>query len=106
MEDVMLIRAIAICSGLLVIMPAVAQAPTPTPEGTPAPNTPAPPFAENDDSRYSFHRVQDGYLRLDVRTGQVALCSRRQVGWACQVLPDDRIVLESEIAGAAPRAIG
>jgi hypothetical protein len=41
--------------------------------------------------------VQDGYLRLDIRTGQVALCSRRQVGWACQVLPDDRVVLESEI---------
>jgi hypothetical protein len=36
-------------------------------------------------------------LRLDSRTGQVALCSRRQVGWACQLVPDDRIVLDSEI---------
>jgi hypothetical protein len=56
-----------------------------------------PPPAESEDPRYSFNRVENGYLRLDIRTGQVSLCSRRQVGWACQVLPDDRAVLEAEI---------
>ena len=105
----MLIRAIAICIGLVAAVPASAQSAPPASQPTPppasstipepaAPLTPPPPPSEGDDSRYTFNRVQDGYLRLDVRTGQVALCSRRQIGWACQVLPDDRIVLESEIA--------
>ena len=33
---------------------------------------------------FSFHGSQDGFLRLDTRTGQVSLCSRRTVGWACR----------------------
>ena len=95
----MSVRAIAICIGLLAVAPALAQTTPSTPE-PPAPSvTPpaVPPPAEGDDGRYSFNRVEDGYLRLDTRTGQVSLCGRRQVGWACQVIPDDRIVLESEI---------
>ena len=32
---------------------------------------------ENEDSRYSFHRVDDGYLRLDGRSGQVSFCTRK-----------------------------
>src|SRR5262249_15125266 len=36
-----------------------------------------------EDNRYQFSRVEDGYLRLDVRNGQVSQCSRRGVGWAC-----------------------
>ena len=53
---------------------------------------------ETEDARYSFHRVDDGYLRLDVRSGQVSLCSRRAVGWACHPIPDERAALEGEIA--------
>jgi hypothetical protein len=53
---------------------------------------------ESEDGRYSFHRTDDGYLRLDVRTGQVALCTRRSFGWACQAVPDERNALEAEIA--------
>jgi len=92
----MFIRAIALCIGLLAVVPASAQTVSPAPEPMAPPSAGLPP-AESEDPRYSFNRVQDGYLRLDIRTGQVALCSRRQVGWACQLLPDDRIVLESEI---------
>jgi hypothetical protein len=54
--------------------------------------------AENEDSRYSFNRADDGYLRLDGRTGQVSICTRRPVGWACQAVPDERAALEAEIA--------
>jgi hypothetical protein len=51
------------------------------------------------DGRYSFHRAEDGYLRLDERTGQVALCTRRTTaGWVCQTVPDDRLAFEAEIA--------
>jgi hypothetical protein len=52
---------------------------------------------EYEDSRYSFTRTDEGYLRLDGRTGQVSLCTRRPVGWACQVVPDERLALEAEI---------
>jgi hypothetical protein len=54
--------------------------------------------AENEDSRYTFNRADDGYLRLDGRTGQVSMCTRRPVGWACQAVPDERTALEAEIA--------
>lgn len=54
-----------------------------------------PPAAE---ARYSFHKVADGFLRLDKQTGEVALCSQQAVGWACLTAPEDRAVLENEIA--------
>lgn len=53
---------------------------------------------ENEDGRYTFSRADDGYLRLDGRTGQVSLCTRRTVGWACQTVADERTTLEVEIA--------
>lgn len=49
-------------------------------------------------SRYSFNRVDDGFLRLDNTSGQVAFCSPHAIGWACQVVPEDRVALEKEIA--------
>jgi hypothetical protein len=55
------------------------------------------PRSESDETRFSFHRADDGYLRLDGRTGQVSACTRRPVGWICQTVPDERTVLESEI---------
>jgi hypothetical protein len=46
------------------------------------------PPAESDDTRYTFNKTDEGYLRLDGRTGQVSICARRVVGWACQAVPD------------------
>ena len=48
-------------------------------------------------SRYTFNRVNDGFLRLDNTSGQIAFCSPNSVGWACQVVPEDRAALEKEI---------
>ena len=53
---------------------------------------------ENSDGRFTFSRMNDSYVRLDNRTGQVSLCSKRTVGWTCQLAPEDRGVLENEIA--------
>jgi hypothetical protein len=53
--------------------------------------------APTDESRYSFYRVQDGFVRLDSRTGQVAQCGWAASGWSCQVAPNERSALESEI---------
>ena len=53
---------------------------------------------EPGEGRFSFNRVNDGFLRLDTRTGQVSFCSKRSVGWTCQLAPEDRGALENEIA--------
>src|SRR5215471_6214433 len=63
----------------------------------------APALAEgempdSEHGRYTFNKVADGFLRLDTQTGQVSVCSQRTVGFACQTVPDDRTVLENEIA--------
>lgn len=52
---------------------------------------------DSENGRYSFNRVEDGYLRLDQRTGQVSLCARRSMGWSCHPVPDERTALEEEI---------
>ena len=76
---VRLVPALAI-AGALVASLAYAQAP------------------ETEDNRYQFNRVEDGYLGLDLKTGQVSLCSRRPVGWACATVADDRAAFDGEIA--------
>jgi hypothetical protein len=63
----------------------------------------APAFADdatpdNNGARYTFNKIGDGFVRLDKQTGEVALCNQRTVGWTCQAAPDDRVVLENEIA--------
>ncbi|MET0278045.1 MAG: hypothetical protein ABW198_06880 [Pseudorhodoplanes sp.] len=73
---------IVVASALMFLaLPAAAQNGTPDSEG----------------GRYSFTRVDDGYLRLDQQNGQVSLCTRRSVGWACYPVPDERTALEEEI---------
>jgi hypothetical protein len=57
-----------------------------------------PSAPEGGDSRFTFNRADDGYLRLDGRTGQVSMCNRRSSGWQCQLVPDERLALEAEIA--------
>jgi hypothetical protein len=50
------------------------------------------------DKRFTYHHIDDGYLRLDLRTGEVATCRQREAGWTCTLAPEERAVLESEIA--------
>lgn len=58
--------------------------------------TPATPSAP--DARWSFKRVDDGFVRLDGKTGQVAHCTPVHAGWACQAVPEDRAALEKQVA--------
>jgi hypothetical protein len=53
---------------------------------------------DTDGGRYIFSKQADGFVRLDTQTGAVSLCSQRTVGWACEAAPEDRAVLENEIA--------
>ena len=53
---------------------------------------------ESENGRYTFNQVADGVLRLDTRTGQVSLCAKKDAGFACNTVPDERTALENEIA--------
>jgi hypothetical protein len=57
-----------------------------------------PSSPEGGDARFTFHRADDGYLRLDGRSGQISMCNRRASGWQCQLVPDERTALEAEIS--------
>jgi len=81
---------IVISKGFAIVIAALALTATACAEDA------VPPDA--DEARYSFHKVDEGFLRLDLQTGQVALCGRQTVGWACVAVADDRAVLENEIA--------
>lgn len=65
------------------------------PAASPATAQTAP---DSENGRFSFSRTEDGYLRLDSRSGQVSVCTRKPVGWACHPVPDERTALEGEIA--------
>ena len=58
----------------------------------------AQPAPDSENGRYTFSAVPDGTLRLDTRTGAVSVCARKDAGWACTVVPDERQALENEIA--------
>jgi hypothetical protein len=62
------------------------------------PATPQGAQPENEDSRFTFFRANDGFLRLDGRNGQVSTCTKRPAGWVCEVLPEERAAFEAEIA--------
>lgn len=50
-------------------------------------------------NHFSFVRVDDGFLRFDLETGQVAYCNARKEGWGCQAVPENRSALEREVQG-------
>src|SRR5262245_61141079 len=57
-----------------------------------------PSAPDGADTRFTFHRADEGYLRLDGRSGQVSMCNRRSSGWQCHLVPDERTALEAEIS--------
>lgn len=34
--------------------------------------------------RYTMHKSDDGFVRLDTQTGAVSLCQKSQTGWGCR----------------------
>jgi hypothetical protein len=63
-----------------------------------APSQPPSQAPGSDDRSYQFNQVDDGYLRLDLKTGEVSLCRARAIGWSCLTVADERAALDSEIA--------
>jgi hypothetical protein len=63
-----------------------------------APAARAQTAPDSENGRYSFSAVTDGMLRLDTRTGAVSICAKKEPGWVCNAVPDERQALENEIA--------
>ena len=85
------VAAVAALSLSTLFVSALADEPAPA-----APAAPASPDTAG--GRYTLNKAADGFVRLDIKTGEVAFCSARAVGWACQAAPEDRAAFESEIA--------
>jgi hypothetical protein len=49
------------------------------------------------DSRFIITPIEDGYLKLDGRTGVVSECRRENGEFACTLVPDERQALQEEI---------
>ena len=63
-----------------------------------APAVQAQTAPDSENGRYSFSQAAEGMLRLDTRTGAVSICAKKDTGWACATVPDERQALENEIA--------
>ena len=71
----------------------------------PAPRTESPVQPKDDSAappadggRFTFNRIDNGFLRLDTQSGQVAYCRQQAAGWACQAVPENRSGLEADVA--------
>lgn len=50
-----------------------------------------------DAGRYTMHKTEDGLVRLDTRTGALALCRKRDAGWSCRSIADADTTTESDV---------
>lgn len=48
--------------------------------------------------RFTMTPADDGALRLDTLTGAVSHCRKKDTGWACKLVADDRTTLMEELA--------
>ena len=83
------------------IVPHVApeSAPQPTPKiESPVQSNDNGPAASAGGGRFTFNRIDNGFLRLDTQSGQVAYCRTQTAGWSCQAVPENRSELEADVA--------
>ena len=48
--------------------------------------------------RYTMHKSDDGFVRLDTKTGVMSLCRKSEAGWACDAMAGTAPPLRGEIA--------
>ena len=56
-----------------------------------------PTAALADEQRYQLQRTDDGFARIDTRTGEVSTCTERGDQLVCRVAADERTALMAEI---------
>jgi hypothetical protein len=79
------------------VIPQVAPQLTPRVE-SPVPSKGDGLTAPADGSRFTFNRIDNGFLRLDTQNGQVAYCRAQTAGWSCQAVPENRSELDAGVA--------
>jgi hypothetical protein len=79
------------------IAPQVAPQPAPKAESAAEPKD-SDARAPEGGGRFTFNRVDNGFLRFDTENGLVAYCRAQTAGWACQAVPENRSELDSDIA--------
>src|SRR5947209_3067469 len=53
--------------------------------------------ADQPTGRFSFYRVDGGFLRFDTQNGQIAYCNSQSAGWSCEAVPENRAALEKQV---------
>jgi hypothetical protein len=77
--------------------PAAQPQPTPKVE-SPVQSKDDSPAVPTSGGQFTFNRIDNGFLRLDTQSGQVAYCRAQAGGWACQAVPENRPGLEADVA--------
>ena len=62
----------------------------------------APAFAE-DYGRYRLEGTENGYVRLDTKTGAISVCTDEQGQLVCKMATEDRQAYENDIAALQDR---
>jgi hypothetical protein len=95
---------VVVAAAMALQVPALAQGDQQNPPQTPAQSqTPSQMPSQSepqapDDRRFAFHRIEGGFVRLDLRTGELASCTPNGADWSCVPGRDERAALDREIA--------
>lgn len=54
-------------------------------------------------SRYTMERAENGYVRLDTRTGEMSICRERGDQLVCQMAADERRAFQEELDALSDR---
>jgi hypothetical protein len=84
MGRMMAFIVVVVCTAQVVLLRAQERVQDPTPDTS--------------NPRFAYHKIDDGYLRLDLRSGEVATCRPHPGGWTCTLAAEEHTALESEIA--------
>jgi len=88
-------QAVIDVEGQRAAQPPVQDQPAAQPQPQPKDESPA---ASAGGGRFTFNRIDNGFLRLDTQSGQVAYCRTQTAGWSCQAVPENRSELEADVA--------
>lgn len=53
--------------------------------------------ASAQEDRYTLERTEDGYVRMDTRTGRMSICSEKSSQLVCRLAVDDRDALQDDL---------
>ena len=64
---------------------------------------PGSAHAQEGEQRYQLQRTDNGYARIDTRTGEISTCTERGDQLVCRMAADERTALMEEIAALEQR---